>query len=313
MSILKDYVRNFMLHCTYEKNLSVKTIKAYTIDLTQFNSFLEQGHNTLTLHLIDKNVLREYVRFISQGNKPKTVKRKIATLKAFFTHLEFDDIIAANPFRKLKIKIKEGKYLPKTITTKKLGSLFKYLYERQELLHFGQDSSHRIVVRDIAVLELLFSTGLRVGELCSLRSENIDLSVGSLRILGKGNKERSIPICNAETITALYTYCNMYKSEILKSGYFFVNRLNSRLSEQSVRFMIRRYSEAVKLEQHITPHMFRHSIATLLLERGVDIRYIQTLLGHSSITTTQIYAHVNAEAQRSILIEKHPRSWLMKV
>lgn len=171
---------------------------------------------------------------------------------------------------------------------------------------------YRVATRDIAVLEILFSTGVRVAELCNLKREDIDISRGVVRVIGKGKKERLIPICNSETLDALHDYFQIFKQEILKKGYFFLNRLNNRLSEQSVRCIVRKHSETLQIDGRITPHMFRHSIATLLLENGVDIRYIQTFLGHSSITTTQIYVHVNEKAQRKILSAKHPRRFLFK-
>lgn len=308
MLSLQETIDLFFFHCTYEKNLSPKSIKAYRLDLKQFVAFTKRQYSNISVDSIDKKLLREYMRVLFQGNKPKTIKRKVATLKSFFTYLEFEDIISVNPFRKMEIKIKEEKRLPRTIALRKIVALFNYLYEKRSRLSANVSLSYGIVVRDIAILELLFVSGLRVSELCNLSKDKIDLSSGSLRIIGKGNKERLIPICNAETLSALRSYYDLFALEISRSGYFFVNRLHRRLSEQSVRFMIRKHSEAIRLDQKITPHMFRHSIATLLLENGVDIRYIQTLLGHSSITTTQIYVQVNDDAQRNILLDKHPRN-----
>lgn len=312
LSSIRNYINNFLFHCTYEKNLSDKSIKAYRIDLNQFENFIEQKYEGITIDLINKEILKEYIKIISQNNKPKTIKRKLATLKVFFNYLEFDEIILINPFRKIKIKLREGKRLPRTIPLSKIISLFRYLYEIKSTLIPNRSYSNKVLIRDIAVMELLFSTGLRVAELCDLTVDSIDLSKGSLRIIGKGNKERIMPICNTETLSAVIVYYNLFKTEIIKTGYFFVNRLRKRLSEQSVRFMVKKYSKAAKFEDKITPHMFRHSIATLLLESGVDIRYIQTFLGHSSITTTQIYVQVNEEAQRTILMEKHPRNIFMQ-
>jgi integrase/recombinase XerD len=257
-------------------------------------------------------MLREYIKALSLKSKPKTIKRKIATLKAFFNHIEFEDIIINNPFRKLRIKIKEGKQLPKTIALPKIIRLFKHVYDIKNDMRCDQCYSFKAAIRDLAVLELLFATGVRVAELCNLRKDDVDFLRGSLKVIGKENKERIIPVCNAGSIKAVRAYFELFKSEIFKTRYFFVNRLQGRLSEQSVRFMIRKYARAIKMDERITPHMFRHSIATLLLENGVDIRYIQTFLGHSSITTTQIYVQVNEEAQRKVILEKHPRRLFMQ-
>ena len=307
MATTTNCINNFLSHCTYEKNLSDKSVKAYRIDLNQFHDYIKRSCLDIGVNLMDKEIIREYVKIVSEGNKPKTVKRKIATLKSFFNYLEFEETIDNNPFRKIKINIREGKRLPKTISLIKIIDLFRYMYDIKEHSDPNEALIFKAITRDIAVLELLFTTGLRVSELCSITTEQIDFFRASLRIIGKGNKERVIPICNAETLSALVGYYELFRHDILRTGYFFLNRLNRRLSEQSVRFMIKKYSKAARFDDNITPHMFRHSIATLLLERGVDIRYIQIFLGHSSITTTQIYVQVNEEAQRSILLEKHPR------
>ena len=137
--------------------------------------------------------------------------------------------------------------------------------------------------------------------------ENINLSKGHVIIKGKGNRERIIPIPHKDILKALKDYYELFRNKIFKNSYFFVNRLNYRLSEQSVRLMIKKYSKLFNLQQNITPHMFRHSVATLLLENGVDIRYIQNILGHSTINTTQIYAQVNEAPKRRVLNLKHPR------
>lgn len=312
MLTLTSCMTNFIFHCTYEKTLSEKTIKAYQIDLNQFASFNKDSSKAITIDLIDKKMLREYIKSISESNKPKTIKRKLATLKAFFNYLEFEDILLINPFRKIRIHIKEGKQLPKTIPLTTITNLFKYVYDHKKNFICNQCYSYKTIIRDIAVLEILFSTGVRVAELCNLTMADVDMLKGSIKITGKGNKERIVPICNSETLEALCEYYNLFQNDIRNVGFFFVNRMKRRLSEQSVRFMIKKHSRAVKSEAKITPHMFRHSIATLLLEMGVDIRYIQIFLGHSMITTTQIYVQVNEEAQRSILIEKHPRRLVMK-
>lgn len=167
--------------------------------------------------------------------------------------------------------------------------------------------SFNALIRDIAVLELLFASGMRVSELSNLKSCNINISKGYVKIKGKGNKERIIPIPHNETIEALKQYRDLFSDKIDKEGYFFINRLDQKLSDQSIRLMINKHTKKLNLDQHITPHMFRHSVATLLLENGVDIRYIQNILGHSTITTTQIYAQVNDSANRKILKLRHPR------
>jgi integrase/recombinase XerD len=308
MLSVKEHITGFISHCQYEKNLSPKTLKAYQIDLRQFSEFLDQDHPVNRIDLVDKHILREYLKIISVDNKPKTIKRKLATLKAFFNQLEFDDTILVNPFRKVRIRIKEGKTLPRTIPRCDIDHLFRTVYSIKQNTSDDSGYARRTLIRDIAVIELLFSAGVRVAELCSLRSDNVDLQRGSIKIMGKGSKERMIPLIGDEILQALCEYEALYRGNIESTRCFFINRDGRRFSEQSVRLMIRKYTSRANITERITPHMFRHSVATQLLENGVDIRYIQTFLGHSSITTTQIYAQVTEEFQRVAIEGRHPRS-----
>ena len=163
-----------------------------------------------------------------------------------------------------------------------------------------------MATRDIAVVELLFATGMRVSELCDLRMSDVDIVQGRIRIIGKGNKERLIDICQDETLKALKEWLSLYENKTSDSP-LFISRLYRKLSPQSVRQLVKNLVEGVGMVKHVTPHTFRHTLATLLLEEDVDITYIQKLLGHSSIVTTQIYTHVNLHKQREILKSKHPR------
>jgi len=168
-------------------------------------------------------------------------------------------------------------------------------------------NEYKNLIKNITIIELLFATGARVSEICNLKLNDIDLESGSIRVLGKGNKERILQICNQEVTNIISEYISLHIIEINEYANLFNNRLGNRLSEQSVRLMIRKYAESSELNKHVTPHMFRHTFATSLLEEGVDIRYVQHLLGHSSIVTTQIYTHVAINKEREILREKHPR------
>lgn len=151
---------------------------------------------------------------------------------------------------------------------------------------------------------------MRISELCSLTLDCLDLSTYIIKIYGKGSKERLIQICNKNIQNLIDQYCKEFQFELSYKKFLFINRLGNRLSEQSVRNMITNYAERANISLHITPHMFRHSFATLLLEEDVDIRYIQQMLGHSSITTTQIYTHTSINKQKNILSAKHPRNKL---
>ena len=297
--LIKQYLR----YCRYEKGLSEKTIKAYRIDLVQFSTFLGKS-----LFNCDKGDMQGYLSSLHGCYKVKSVKRKIASLKAFFNYLECEEIIEQNPFAKLRVKLHEPFLLPKIIPLTNIDLILQCAYKTREANTSKQSYSYKSNLRDIAVLELLFATGMRVSELCSISTETIDMNNGTIRIYGKGAKERIIQIGNPDVRAAVEKYYEAFSEQIQGTGWLFVNRLGHHLSDQSVRNMINTYATRAGIEQHITPHMFRHSFATLLLEEDVDIRYIQQLLGHSSITTTQIYTHVTSKKQRDILATKHPRN-----
>lgn len=295
----KQHVDGFLSYCRYHKKLSEKSIRAYKIDLSQYENFSDE---------LSKQALWNYVEYLNKKYKPKTAKRKLATLKAFIHFLLLQDLIDYNPFDKLETTIKEPMLLPKTIPLDIIARLISFSY--QQIVFAKTDYQIRCAVRNTAIFELMFATGARVAEICTLHSENVDLSGNSVRFYGKGSKERIIPIENFAVLSILKKYRSMFEKEISASGYFFVNKLGGRMTEQSVRNMINTYCKLCGVEMHITPHMFRHSFATLLLEEDVDIRYIQRMLGHSSITTTQIYTHVTSAKQKEILKTKHPRNKL---
>lgn len=295
----KLHIDEFLNYCRYHKKLSDKTIRAYKIDLSQYGVFSNE---------LSKQALWDYIEYLNKKYKPKTAKRKLATLKAFIHFLLLQDLIDFNPFDKLETTIKEPLLLPKTIPLGVIAKLISFSY--QQIVFAKSDYQIRSAVRNTAILELLFATGARVAEICTLRSDNVDLLGNSVKFYGKGSKERIIPIKNFAVLSILRKYHSLFEKEIPDSGYFFVNKLGRRMTEQSVRNMINFYCKQCGVDMHITPHMFRHSFATLLLEEDVDIRYIQRMLGHSSITTTQIYTHVTSAKQKEILKTKHPRNKL---
>ncbi len=301
MEKLEKITKNYIDFCQFQKRLDMKTLKAYRIDLKQFREYISVD----LLSQIDTPILESYISMLHQSYKPKTSKRKIATLKAFFHYLEYKDLIGINPMNKIQTKFREPITLPKIIPLHTIETFLSTMYMQKKLAESPYQK--RCIIRDIAVIELLFSTGMRISELCSLKPTDIDLLERDILIYGKGAKERKIQIGNEDVIAILREYQQEYFSDIKECGYFFVNRLKKRLSEQSVRDMINKYTSLSAIEQHITPHMFRHSFATYLLEADVDIRYIQEMLGHSSINITEIYTHVAMSKQKDILTTKHPR------
>ncbi|MBI9055812.1 MAG: tyrosine-type recombinase/integrase [Bacteroidales bacterium] len=303
---MRSSIQNFIFHCEFEKGLSKSTLKAYKIDLEQFYSFIINEYDNLSINQINKHQIKAYIQNIST-QKAKTTKRKLATLKAMFNFLEFEEELEINPFRKIKINIKEPQTLPVVLTLDEVGSVLKMVYNKMYEIKNLDSMYYKQTVRDIAIIELLFATGIRVSELCNLMFIDVCSEFTSIIVNGKGNKQRVIGISNNDTKNILKKYYGLFQDQIHNTGYFFINRIGKRLSEQSVRFAIDKYCKELKFNKKVTPHVFRHSFATLLLEEDVDIRYIQSLLGHSSINVTQIYTHVSSKKQKDIILNKHPR------
>jgi integrase/recombinase XerD len=295
---LQDRVENYLEYCIYRKELDSKTVKAYRIDLKQFFSYVRCDEP-------EKEIIERYITDLHKKYKQKTVKRKIASVKAFYSYLEEEEILPQNPFRKIKVKFKETIILPRIIPREEIEQLLNYMYTYLKGL---SGIRHKYGLRDAAVVELFFATGARVYEISNIRYESINLNSGLIRIMGKGGKERYIQISNEAVLEILRKYYAENEKEIKKIGYFFVNNRGNRYTEQSIRLMLRKYTKRAGIETKITPHMFRHSFATYLIEEGVDVSCVQQILGHSSIKTTQIYIHVAAKKQADILRELHPRN-----
>lgn len=295
MQNLSNWIHDYIEVCTYEKNLSPNTVRAYQIDLKQFEAFIGN-------HAIDLEILNQYVKYLNSHYAPRSVKRKLASVSAFLHELELNGTIPDDPFKKLHVNIHAPKQLPRIIPEQTVKDILQSAYD-------AYAPNRKESLRDILVLELLFSTGLRVSELCNQTAESFQLGASSLRLLvyGKGRKERIIEISTDELICLAKKYCEAYSAEIKLTGKILINRQSRPLTPQSVRRIIDRYTPKAHEGNRITPHMFRHTFATSLLEAGMDIRYIQSLLGHSSISTTQIYTHVTTHQQTKLLAEMHPR------
>ena len=278
MNMLQAQVKSYLEYCRYQKRLDEKTLKAYRIDLEQFQA----GANVSDISQITPAILESFIAGLHQKYKPKTVKRKIASLKAIFRYFEYRDLIGQSPFHKVQVKFREPVILPKAIPLHTVEHFLGTIYKQRKCAK--TDYQKKGALRDIAVIELLFATGMRISELCSLKIDDVNLEDKTILIYGKGAKERRIQLGNDDVTGILEEYRGDYFSR-----------------------MINKYTAIAGIGLHITPHMFRHTFATSLLEADVDIRYIQKMLGHSSINITEIYTHVTMEKQRDILATKHPR------
>lgn len=292
---ITNHISEYLDFCQSNKRLDPKTVKAYKIDLTQFVTSLSVS----SVEDISSENIKKYIANLHQTFKPKTVKRKIASVKAFISFLDEMELITYNPFAKIHTKFREPVQLPRTIPLPTMELLLSSLYA---YYHSAKtEYSRRSSLQAIAIIELLFATGIRISELCSISTEDIDLINRRLKINGKGKKERILSIGNTSGLFIISEYKNEFSNEINASGLFFP------VSDQVVRRMIRKHCKLAGITQHITPHMFRHTFASSLLEAGVDLRYIQDFLGHSSISITEIYTHTTLRKQTEILSTLHPR------
>ena len=298
---ISERLPNFLQFCESQKRLDPKTVKAYRIDIVQFEAFLDGCQS----NAVSRETVRSYLSYLNQHFKPRSVKRKIASVKAFVAYLVEEGFLSENPFSTIHINYPKSLALPRTIP---LNTIRAILVEAYHQINIAKTTAQKLnAIRNVALIELLFATGMRISEVCSLREKELDLSEGIVFIHGKGNRERIVELANKEVLNILAQY---NRSKISHSEYFFLNNRGNPLSDQSARRIVENLANAVDPSRHVTPHMFRHSFATLLLEEDVDIRYIQALLGHSSISTTQIYAYVSSQKRRAILTDRHPRNKL---
>ena len=296
MQELSNEIENYLRVCADAKGLSPLTLKAYKIDFKQFSTFMD-GKDCLS-----KECLCEYIEHLHRRYKPKSAKRKVACIKAFYHYMEMEDIIEINPFHKIKVKYKEPFVLPKIIPLPDVQSILRYAYQ---IYHNAKtDYQYESRLRNIIILEFLFSTGMRVSETSNLKTKDLNLSSNTIMIHGKGSKERMSCILNKDISKLMKHYLTIRK---YNSEYAFTNKLGKQYSDQSIRNMVNSYAQAAGVTLHITPHMFRHTFATALHDEDVSLRYVQQLLGHSSIVTTQVYTHISTNKIKHIF-EKHPRN-----
>ena len=290
-----DYklISTYLDYCKTHKRLSSHTIRAYKNDLMQF-------YNS------DYDNVESYIEHLTQSNiKTNTLRRKIACMKVFYNYLKYQNIIEETPFNQLRFQFRTEKILPKTIPYDILKRIFIYL--EQKVIVSKTDYQKQHAERNLLIISLLLSTGIRISELCHIHLKDINLSNKTLHIIGKGKKERILFLGDQKTFNLLETYINKTKNE--PNDFLFPGKHSPKpLSEQSVRLILKRIVEQNSLSKTITPHMFRHSFATMLLDSDVDIRYIQQILGHSSISITQIYTHVSHSKQKEILSSFNPMS-----
>jgi len=297
--LFRDAASAFIRHCQSIRKLSPHTTRAYELDLAGFVQFFGKRSAVASC---DKSVIHNYVRhlFDVRTLKESSVKRHLATLRSMFRWLEEDEQIAEDPFRGARIRIRMPKRLPRVIARADL---------RRLLLH-EQPPSFADLTAYVAT-ELLFATGMRVSELASLLDAAVDVDDGTITIIGKGNRQRRVFVPD-DIKSLLRDYRTARDRSPSTADTFLVNSRGDAASPQMIRRLVRLHGERSEVRDRVTPHMFRHSVATYLLEEGVDIRYVQRLLGHRSISTTEMYTQVADSALKVRINEKHPRRGIVR-
>lgn len=290
----------FKAYLRLERSLSANSISSYLQDVSKLQEFLSTQRQEKQLKDIDIQDLKEFLKWINlQGMSAHTQARTLSGIKAFFKYLVLEDLISINPSALLESP-KLSRKLPDTLSLPEINSLIDAI-----------DLSKPEGMRNKAMLEMLYGCGLRVSELVSLKISNLFLDIDLIKILGKGNKERLVPI-GGEAVKYLRIWLNEVRVHLdIKPGkedFVFLNRRGSPLSRVMVFIIIKDLANAIGLKKKISPHTFRHSFATHLIEGGADLRAVQEMLGHESITTTEIYTHLDRDYLRSTILQYHPRS-----
>lgn len=287
---MNRYIDKFLSYLEIEKNYSSHTILNYSIDLNEFLEFL--GEETAVQSIVYLHFRRFLAHLRTRNHKPRTLARKLSSLRSFFKFLHREGLIQENPAL-LIVTPKLDKPLPKFLSEKDAVTLLE-----------APLSDNAMGLRDRAIMETLYSAGLRVSELVGMNIDSVDAISNIVKVEGKGKKERLVPIGN-KAVEAIQMY--LAKRE-KNSRALFLNQRGTRLTDRAVRNIINKYILKASLLMHVSPHTLRHSFATHLLDHGADLRSVQELLGHSNLSTTQIYTHVTTDRLKKVYDQAHPRA-----
>lgn len=289
---MEKYLEKFIRYLAIEKNYSSHTILNYRLDLEDFYKFL----GGLELEKVDYLLLRKYLAVLKEKNlSARSIGRRLSALRSFFKFLTREGYLKTNPILILSSP-KLEKHLPDFLTEEEVAKLIESAFGRSEKDERG--------LRDRAVLETFYSTGMRISEVAGLSTQDIDFISGTLKVFGKGKKERIVPIGEA-AIASIRRYLEKRKKQ---NEALFLNKNGTRISTRGMRDIFEKYVHLAGIRHGISPHTLRHSFATHLLNRGADLRTVQELLGHANLSTTQIYTHLTTERLKSIYDKAHPHA-----
>ncbi len=291
-------IQDFIEYLAVERGLSANTLESYRRDLVGFSTYLSSSPRASLLEA-GQNDIVNYLGFLhQQGRANTTISRNLASIRSFYHYLLKEEVVKADPTIHIGTPRVEKK-LPKVLSLNEIDRLLA-----------SPDDSSTAGVRDKAMLELLYATGMRVSELVSISTGDLNLSAGFLRCMGKGSKERIIPVGTiaGRALTKYLLQSRPQLEKDTKTDALFLNHLGGGMSRQGFWKLLKKYSRQAGIEKEITPHTLRHSFATHLLERGADLRAVQEMLGHADISTTQIYTHVTRGRLKEVYTANHPRA-----
>lgn len=299
---MKNHIKRFLLYIRSERGYGDNTVKAYRADLHEFCAYVAQETKHPQVSLITRLMIRNYIGWLKlRNNSLSTIARKMSALKSFFKFLDQGNLILkSNPVESMP-GIKKPKHIPVVLSEDEVFHLLESI---------GSPVG-RLAVRNRAIVELLYSSGLRVAELVGTRLDDIDFIGGMITIFGKGSRERLVPVGN-QALRVIRAYLPV-RSQMLaerheRSNLLFLNARGKRLSSRGVRKILDVCLKQAAVKKHISPHTLRHCFATHLLNRGCDLRSVQEMLGHQSLSTTQIYTHVSMARLKSVYDKTHPRA-----
>lgn len=294
---MDKWIQRYLLYLRAERDASAHTLRAYQYDLKGFLAFVQAKYPGLSLERNHRLVIRDYLAELHGGEKRRaTFLRAVAVLRAFYKYLVREEAIGQTPFVSLPMPKRE-KRLPRFLAEE----------DMRRLLAIPMRAKRPSSLRDAALLELLYSSGLRIQEACLLNVEDVDLLAGLVRVFGKGRRERLVPVGSAAQ-RMLHGYIENRAAGNRRGVGLFLNRRGGRLSDRGARQVVAKWAVEAAIHQKVSPHTFRHSFATHLLDRGCDLRAVQELLGHRNLTTTQIYTHVTSERLKEVYEQAHPRA-----
>jgi len=297
-----DYeVNEFKNYLKLERSLSNNSIDAYLLDIRKLTSFISENYSTsLSIENINVSIIESFIKYLFKSESSTYSQARIVSgLKSFFNYLLLEEKIDINPMELIDAP-KLVRKLPETLSIQEI-----------EIIIDAIDLDSKEGMRNKAILETLYSCGLRVSELVNLKVQNLFLDIGFIKVLGKGMKERLVPI-GTKAAECISLYMNEYRISINISegfeGYLFINRRGKNLTRNMIFIIVKDLVKKAGLNKNISPHTFRHSFATHLIEGGADLRAVQEMLGHESITTTEIYTHLNKNYLKEVVNKFHPRS-----